>query len=85
MAALGERVRQDQVIGKISDPFGHGELESRARYAGIVIGRTQLPLVNEGDAIFHIARFDSSDRAEQTVERFHEQIDNVNTEVPPIV
>lgn len=85
LAALGEKVSRDQVLGKISDPFGHGELEICARYAGIVIGRTQLPLVNEGDAIFHIARFESSMRAEQTVERFHEHIDSVNTEIPPIV
>jgi uncharacterized protein len=27
-----------------------------AGHAGIVIGRNSLPLVNEGDALFHVAR-----------------------------
>jgi uncharacterized protein len=27
-------------------------------HAGIVIGRNSLPLVNEGDALFHVARVD---------------------------
>jgi hypothetical protein len=30
-----------------------------------VIGRTELPLVNEGDALFHVATFD---RPEEVVE-----------------
>jgi len=67
---LGARVRKGQVIGVIADPFGQQELEVRASCGGIVIGRTNLPLVNEGEGLFHIARFDSTREAETTVEAF---------------
>jgi len=67
---LGARVRKDEVIGVISDPFGQMELEVKANCAGIIIGRTNLPLANEGEALFHIARFESIRAAESTVEAF---------------
>jgi predicted deacylase len=67
---LGARVRKGEVIGIISDPFGQMELETQANCAGIIIGRTNLPLVNEGEALFHIARFESVRTAESTVEAF---------------
>ena len=54
--ALGERVLNDDILGFISDPFGQDEREVRSRFAGMVIGKARLPLVNEGDALFHIAR-----------------------------
>jgi predicted deacylase len=69
-AALGSRVRKDEVIGVIADPFGQQELGVRANAAGIIIGRTNLPLVNEGEGLFHIARFESTRLAENTVEAF---------------
>jgi predicted deacylase len=68
---LGARVRKGDVIGVIADPFGQQELEVHASAGGIIIGRTNLPLVNEGEGLFHIARFDSSREAETTVEAFH--------------
>jgi len=54
---LGSHVRKGEVLGVISDPFGERELALRAPAHGIVIGCLNLPLVNEGDAVFHIARF----------------------------
>ena len=54
---LGAHVEKDKVLGVISDPFGEVEYEIKASYEGIVIGRNNLPLVNEGDALFHLARF----------------------------
>lgn len=55
LKASGEYVEKGAVLGIISDPFGEREVEVRAEGAGIVIGRTNLPVVNEGDALFHIA------------------------------
>lgn len=85
---LGARVRRDEVIGIISDPFGQMELEVKANCSGIIIGRTNLPLVNEGEALFHIARFDSVSIAESTVEAFQADelpIDPTVDQEPPIV
>ncbi len=67
---LGERVTPSQVLGVISDPYGQAEVELKATAAGIVIGRTNLPPVNEGDALFHIAHFEKSREVAQNVEAF---------------
>jgi hypothetical protein len=54
-ADLGARVAAGQVLATISDPFGETEAELAATRAGIIVGRAHLPLVNEGDALFHLA------------------------------
>ena len=58
---LGCSITAGQSLGTISDPFGIQEQVITAEHPGILIGRTNLPLANEGDAVFHIARFEASD------------------------
>lgn len=53
---LGTTVNRGDLLGVVGDPFGDGEQEIRASHDGILIGRAHLPLVNEGDALFHVAR-----------------------------
>lgn len=53
--ALGDRVEERATLGAIYDPFGKRLSQVRARIAGVVIGHTQHPLVNRGDAVAHIA------------------------------
>lgn len=65
---LGQRVRAGERLGLISDPFGESETETPAAFDGIVIGRTNLPLVHEGDALFHVARVRHPARASAVVE-----------------
>ena len=38
-----------------------------ANATGVVIGHTNLPLVNEGDALFHIATFDRLTSVEEQI------------------
>ena len=52
---LGAVVEKDQALGVIADPFGEQEKVVHASISGIVVGRTNIPLVNEGEALFHIA------------------------------
>ncbi len=66
---LGARVRKGEVIGLIADPMGDREIEVQASAGGIIIGRMNLPLVNEGEGLFHIARFESPRTVEEGVER----------------
>ncbi len=56
--ALGERVEKGQVLGGVSDPFGNADEAVVAAHRGLIIGRTNLPLVHEGEALFHIGRFE---------------------------
>jgi len=71
----GERVREGQALGLIGDAFGETEFEVAAPFGGLVIGRSQLPLVHEGDALFNIARFEDTREAAETVEEFRTEID----------
>ncbi len=67
---LGARVRRGERVGIISDPYGEREVEVTSNAGGIVIGRATLPLVNEGDALFHIARVEAPEATEAAVEEF---------------
>lgn len=61
--ATGDVVTPDMVLGAISDPFGEQEVEVVSTRAGIVIGRSNMPVVHEGDALFHIAETPRGDAA----------------------
>lgn len=63
----GDVVDEDDVLAVISDPFGEIEHEILAPFSGIIIGRAVMPVVNEGDAIYHIARVSTED-AEDTMD-----------------
>ncbi|MCB1861124.1 MAG: succinylglutamate desuccinylase/aspartoacylase family protein [Gammaproteobacteria bacterium] len=68
VASLGSRVRKGDVIGLIDAPFSSIETEVTAVASGIIIGCAELPLVNEGEALFHIARFEDVKEVAQHVE-----------------
>ena len=74
--ATGDAVEADAVLGIVSDPFGEVEEEVRARHAGVVIGRTNLPVVNEGDGLFHIAEVRRSDDPAETLEALSAQLED---------
>lgn len=74
LVPLGSRVKRDQLLGVIASPFGGEEIEVTTPLTGIVIGRTSLPLINEGDALFHIARVHGIRAAEESVENFTEEM-----------
>jgi predicted deacylase len=57
---LGDRVDRGDPVGVIVDTFGKRISRLTARADGIVIGATQHPLVNQGDAVVHIAEIDGS-------------------------
>lgn len=52
---LGQQVEEGQRLGGLSDSVGRRVRLVHADRSGIVIGLTNAPLVNSGDAIVHIA------------------------------
>jgi hypothetical protein len=64
---LGARVKTNELLGIMSDPFGGGRVEVRAKLTGIIIGIVTLPLVSSGDALFHIATFADAKEVEDRV------------------
>jgi predicted deacylase len=73
---LGDQVIEGEVMGEIIDPsdlFSDIVTYFHAPFDGIVIGHTKVPLVNEGDALFHIARYTDAKRVAQEVENFQDE------------
>jgi predicted deacylase len=52
----GDWVAPAEPIGVISSPIGEEETPVVASATGIIIGQSRLPVVNRGDALFHVAR-----------------------------
>ena len=57
---LGQRVRDGQKLGSVSDPAEHGGDAVFADRDGMVIGFTNNPLVHQGDALIHLASASSA-------------------------
>ncbi|MBA3537725.1 MAG: succinylglutamate desuccinylase/aspartoacylase family protein [Tatlockia sp.] len=55
---LGYKISKDEKLCLIVDPLGHNEVEITCPFEGLIIGNTNIPLVNEGDALFHVALFE---------------------------
>ncbi|MFT6025201.1 MAG: putative deacylase [Ascidiaceihabitans sp.] len=70
----GEVVAKGDVLAAVADPFGEFETELVAPAPGILIGRAVLPIVNEGDAIFHLAAL-SPQAKDDTVEDLSAQLE----------
>ncbi len=66
--ALGARVEAGELLAVIGDAFGEAQKEIRSDAAGIVIGRTNLPLAYRGDALFHLASIDASVALDEAME-----------------
>lgn len=73
LAPLGSAVTSGARAGEVADPFGETPTPIRAPAAGLVIGRSELPAVNEGDALLHVAEFDDAADAEGTIEAHERQ------------
>jgi predicted deacylase len=50
----GQEVKKGMTLGTISDPFGGFEALCKAPIDGYILNSNHAPLVNQGDALFHI-------------------------------
>jgi len=71
--ALGDTVKENEIIAFIDEPLGDKSFEMLAPFDGIIIGKSEIPLVQEGDAVFHIANFKNLEVAEDKIEYFNEE------------
>ena len=57
----GDIVRQGNLLAVVGGLFGEDGIELVSAIDGVIIGHATLPVVNQGDALFHIAEIDSLD------------------------
>jgi len=71
---IGDVVSQGEAIGFVSDPFGEVETPVLSTMDGIVVGRTNLPVVNRGDALCHIAEIMGSHDVERKLGTIEDEL-----------
>jgi uncharacterized protein len=69
LVPLGKAVTPEVPLAFIADPFGKDESKVYPKEEGIVIGRTNLAIADEGDGLFHIAATRNSDAAARKIRR----------------
>ena len=63
LVQLGDQVTRGDTLAEIGSPYGEILGIVTASRSGILIGKQNIPLVQEGDAMFHIAYFKEDDEA----------------------
>ena len=67
--ALGDTVERNEVIAYIDEPLGDDSFEILSPFDGVIIGKSEIPLIQEGDAIFN-----NLEVAENKIEHFNENM-----------
>lgn len=70
---LGETISKGEEIAVITDPFGQIVGRVNATMDGLIVGMSSLPLVNQGDAMFHIAYFEDEGDLEEFEDVYDEE------------
>lgn len=70
---LGDYVSQGDLLAMVFTPMGHHRGDIIVPNEGVIIGETTIPLVNEGDALYHIATFKDP---ESVADDFENYLDN---------
>ena len=65
---LGQRIRNGEKIGRVTDPFSHDNLtQVKSTQDGVVVGINKTPLVYEGLSIFKLASFIDNEKAQSII------------------
>ena len=71
---IGDLVEKGEVVGTLTAPLGDISHPVVSRDSGLLIGKTQLPLVYEGEALFHVARLNEPDTAEARLNTYEDRL-----------
>jgi hypothetical protein len=89
LVATGSRVEVDDILAYISDPLGENSEQLVSPVDGIIIGKTNLPLVFAGEAIFNIASYEEIDQVAENIDAYNEELDpnsdSLKSDEPPLV
>lgn len=71
---LGDHVKQGEVLAEICSPMGLFVEKLKAPRGGVIIGKQNIPLVQEGDAMYHIANFEEPNEVADHIEQLQENM-----------
>lgn len=71
---LGQHIKKGEVLSIIRDPFGAGDsVKVISPTEGIIVGKNNLPLVHEGEALFQLSFFSEMEKAATHLEDWKEK------------
>ncbi|CRI63663.1 Succinylglutamate desuccinylase/aspartoacylase [Thiocapsa sp. KS1] len=85
LTPLGAHVNKGDILGIITDPFRPVDDPVLSPVSGIVIGRTNLPLITEGEALYHLACFGKPEAAAALLEQYRDALDPDDEEETVII
>lgn len=69
---LGDHVVKGETLAEICSPTGSFVISLDAPKSGVIIGKQNIPLVQEGDAMFHVANFEEPNEVVEHIEQLQE-------------
>jgi uncharacterized protein len=72
---IGDHVETGQQLGVVADPYGEKEAPLLASCDGLIIGRANIPAVNQGEALFHIARIENASKLGAHYDKLERMLD----------
>lgn len=89
LVATGMKVEEGDLLAYINNPLGENTEELVSPVSGIVIGKTNLPLVFAGEALFNIAGYDEIDQVAENIDAYQDHLDPATDEMlseePPLL
>lgn len=74
LAQLGDHVEKGDRLATISDPFGEILATMYSQMHGVIVGKQNIPLAQEGEAIYHIGYFNKPDSVAEHVELLQDNL-----------
>ncbi|GGW92322.1 succinylglutamate desuccinylase/aspartoacylase family protein [Alteromonas halophila] len=74
IAQLGDHVYKGDRLATITDPYGELLCTITTPTEGVVIGKQNIPLAQEGEAIYHVAYFPKPDTVAEHVEMLQDNL-----------
>ncbi|BDX07080.1 succinylglutamate desuccinylase/aspartoacylase family protein [Planctobacterium marinum] len=71
---LGDHVKKGDVLAEINSPIGDTVDLLKAPNSGVIIGKQNIPLVQEGDAMYHIADFETPRQVAEHIEQLQDDL-----------
>lgn len=71
---LGDHVKKGDVLAEVCSPIGSYIHQLVAPRSGIIIGKQNIPLVQEGDAMFHVALFEEPGEVVENMDQLQENL-----------
>lgn len=89
LVATGMKVEEGELLAYIDTPLGEHSEKLVSPVSGIIIGKTNLPLVFAGEALFNIAGYDEIDQIAENIDAYQDQLDpstdQIQRDEPPLV